>query len=343
MSDPLDWLPEALEPVAFRLARADECAYKIGDLTSAWSMGGPVRFRHTLSEGVATSVVDSVRPIPPRVAILFSEAIGHIRASLDNVMWHIVTEQTDELTDYAERLVEFPITNNSDRFTQWCEKRVKNGLKMFSEDSVLAARLRSLQTWNDGIAVAPSVSQTMATLRKMPSEKAQALRLLQAYSNHDKHRAIQTAAFRTSITNFDRPILEQDLRFKNLEPGTIVRKGKAGTYSLIELHPAVLIVRPAPFKDAVNPAREINHLRQYVSETAIPVMIRGLALAYKLPPEIDLSDNGQTPRERLREAGDQDATQRVLPLLKSRFEDEMGLGHEDAQRVPASCEDVSRH
>ncbi|MCW2803566.1 MAG: hypothetical protein QOF52_2971 [Propionibacteriaceae bacterium] len=42
MSDSLDWLPADLYPVAVRTARADECAYAMGELAALWSFERPL-------------------------------------------------------------------------------------------------------------------------------------------------------------------------------------------------------------------------------------------------------------------------------------------------------------
>lgn len=324
MTDPLYWLPVELEPVAFRLARADECAYEIGDLTSAWSSNDPVRMYETVDNGIVTAKVDSIRPIPPKVALLFSEAINHIRASIDNVVWYLVEKETGELDPQTELLVAFPITRDSAHFSSWCAKRVKNGLTMFAEDSGLGKRLRTLQPWQDTTSSVPSSSLSFSAIRQQPVEHAGALTLLQKYSNSDKHRSVKLTVSRTFSSNYDRPILDQDLSPQVLEPGAVVHQTKQGELSLLELNTAAVVVRPEPFSEFVNPAKEVNWLRKYVSEIVIPTLLVGLTLDRGLPPNIELSDTGETYRERLSKAGQDDAIERLHRLLMKRLYDAMG-------------------
>ena len=42
MPDTLDWLPEELYPAAFRIARADECAFELAKLAAQWSYDIPL-------------------------------------------------------------------------------------------------------------------------------------------------------------------------------------------------------------------------------------------------------------------------------------------------------------
>jgi len=319
MTDPLYWLPEELEPIAFRLARADECAYEIGDLTSAWSSNSPVRMYETVDSGIVTAKVDSIRPIPPKVALLFSEAINHIRASIDNVVWYLVEKEVGVLDPQTELLVVFPITRDSTHFSSWCAKRVKNGLTMFAEDSGLGRRLRTLQPWQDTISRVPSSSLSFSAIRRQPVEHAGALTLLQKYSNSDKHRSVKLTVSRTFSSHYDRPIFDQDLSPQLLTPGVTIHQIKQGEMSLLELNTAAVVVRPEPFTEFVNPVSEINWLRKYASETVIPMLLVGLTLDRGLPPNIDLSDTGETYRERLSDAGQDDAIERLRRLLIERL------------------------
>lgn len=319
MTDPLYWLPVELEPVAFRLARADECAYEIGDLTSAWSSNSPVRMCETIDNGMVTAKVDSIRPIPPKVAVLFSEAINHIRASIDNVVWHVVKNEIGTLTPQVERLVAFPITRSEEAFASWCAKRVRNGLTIFAEGSTLGKRLKTLQPWEDTIASVPSSHLRFSAIRRQPVENAGALALLQQYSNSDKHRSVKLAVSRTFSSHYDSPIFDQDLSPQLLTPGATIHQIKQGEVSLLELNTAAVVARPEPFTEFVNPAAEINYLRKYASETVIPTLLVGLTLDRGLPPNVDLSDTGETHRERLSNAGLLDAVKRLSPLLEQRL------------------------
>lgn len=319
MTDPLYWLPAELEPVAFRLARADECAYEIGDTISNWSQNDPVQVYQLLKDGRVKTCVDSVRPVPPNVSLLFSEAINHIRASIDNVVWYMVEKEEGQLSPDQERSVAFPITLNEKKFDSWCNDRVRKELNIFQPDGVFAGRLKSLQPWNDETSVVPSISKRLAALQQVSVENAGALALLQAYSNWDKHRSVRMALARSSFTTSDMPILDQDLSFQDFTPGMMLHEVDYGSPTVLEMHPAILVSRPSPFEAGVNPVKEINNLRKYAAEIAIPTLVRGMAITAGLPPRVDFSDSGLSRRERLDKAEWSDATERLKPALMARF------------------------
>ena len=77
-------LPPDLVPVALRLARADEAVFEIADISSLWSMAGPLEMEQRRNGDRSTSVLTGIRPVPPRLWLLFSEAINHLRAAIDN-------------------------------------------------------------------------------------------------------------------------------------------------------------------------------------------------------------------------------------------------------------------
>jgi hypothetical protein len=93
-----EWLPDQLYPVAYRVARADECAFEIAKLAGRWSFDGPLGLVQYVWQNRYSVRVDSVRPIPPRISLLFSEAVGHLRAALDNVVWFIVEQAQGPLS-----------------------------------------------------------------------------------------------------------------------------------------------------------------------------------------------------------------------------------------------------
>ena len=96
----LEWLPDQLCPVAFRVARADECAFEIAKLAGRWSFDEPLGLVQYVWENRYSVRIESVRPIPPRISLLFSEAVSHLRAALDNVVWFMV-EQAQRSTTWS--------------------------------------------------------------------------------------------------------------------------------------------------------------------------------------------------------------------------------------------------
>jgi hypothetical protein len=69
--------------------------------------------------------------------------------------------------------------------------------------------------------------------------------------------------------------------------------------------------------------KELSALHRYVSRLAIPVLVTGLELPHSLPPSVDLSDNGRSARERLSDAGWEDADNRLASVIAGRFAEVM--------------------
>lgn len=94
---PESWLPAGIAHVALRMARADELQYQLGRVAFEWSpeAGGPLTIEqvHGSVSGTVDALVTGVRPIPPIAAMFFSEAIHHLRAVLDNLVFHLVTSE----------------------------------------------------------------------------------------------------------------------------------------------------------------------------------------------------------------------------------------------------------
>lgn len=314
--------------MAFRLARADECAFEIGQLISKWSASGPVDLVQERTGKHIVSRVDRVRPVPPAVALLFSEAINHLRAALDNVVWFLVESEIGSVPDAAEPLVALPISEDEMRFSKWSKRRVKNGLLMFGEGHRLYRLLVSLQPWADTNSVILSTSTRLASFTGRKNEPAHPLILLQKYSNLDKHRSIRLAVYRSMVTRFGTPILSQDLSLREVSPGAVIHEGIFGKPVEYEFNTATVIQRPSPYSAFVNPVKEINGLRKYVSEVAIPTMLIGLVNPRGLPPEIDLSDSGEDFRSRIITGSMDDAELCLQPTLLQHLV--------EASKVPAS-------
>ncbi len=80
-----------------RLARADELAYRLAEVALAWSRGPVDEGALTIQQVERTPdfydvEVTSIRPVPPVAAMLFSEAIHHLRSALDNVVFYMAEE-----------------------------------------------------------------------------------------------------------------------------------------------------------------------------------------------------------------------------------------------------------
>ena len=157
------WIPTGLEPVALRLARADQKAFEVGKLSLEWSRAdgnGPLTVHQIeASPGTLSLVVAHVRLIPPAVSMLFSEAINHLRAAIDNTVFHLVVDEHGPLADRLARKVAMPIYNEPSKFDNWLGENDKVGLATLGEGSKLATRIRALQPFEDASSV-PSMSYT---------------------------------------------------------------------------------------------------------------------------------------------------------------------------------------
>lgn len=78
----LDWLPGPLAAVSFRLTRVDQAAETLGALAAHWSRSGPVELAQDEDDGRWVARVVGIRPEPPLAALLFSEAVHHLRAAV---------------------------------------------------------------------------------------------------------------------------------------------------------------------------------------------------------------------------------------------------------------------
>lgn len=101
MAAETSWIPPELEMTILRLARADEATFVLGQLSLEWSRSGregPIDLYQVEEQpGELSLRVAGVRSIPPAISMLFSEAIHHLRACLDNTVF-VMVKQLDVLT-----------------------------------------------------------------------------------------------------------------------------------------------------------------------------------------------------------------------------------------------------
>lgn len=315
------WLPEALETVALRLARADECAFKMGVLTAKWSADGPLDLVQVRRGGHYQTRVRSMRPIPPEASLLFSEAINHLRAAVDNVVWYLVNQKHADLSSYAETLVSMPILDKPEKMESWTKKRVSNKILAFGGDTDLGQRLRKLQPYADLDSAVPSMGEWIATMTNQQIERAHPLSLLQAYSNADKHRAIRIALPRMFSTTDLAPLADQDLAHREIQAGdSLGPPSPWGTPSHVDTHSAAMVRRSSPFIAWVNPVKEINAIRRHLGQVVIPILLTGLEISKAFPPHIDFDDTGKTDYERIVAGTWDDADARMQANLRELLE-----------------------
>jgi len=314
------WLPEGLEPVALRLARADECAFKIGDLTSKWSADGPLELEQVRQGDRVQMFLRSMRPIPPAASLLFSEAVNHLRAAIDNVVWYLIEQEHGHLEGPTAPLVNMPILESQEKLDNWTKRRLKEKIAAFGAETTLGRRLRTLQPFVDLHSGVPSMSKALAGALRQEVETAHPLRLLQAYSNADKHRSVRIALARTFISSDSAPLAAQDLAHQEIKVGEPMGPATTwGEVSILETNTAVMVRRPSPFEAWVNPVTDINAIRSHVGNVVVPILLTGLEMPRALPPAIDLGDNGRTARQRIGDGKWDTADARLRPILQARY------------------------
>jgi hypothetical protein len=152
----VNWFPEALHPVALRLARADRLAYELGEVALAWSRGpddqGALRLRQVeRTRGFYDVEVVSIRPVPPVAAMLFSEAVHHLRSAVDNVVFYMVEQDHGQpLTPQQERNVSMLVHDDEGSYNDRV-KRLTSGkyaLPVLGPGHALGMRIASLQPFN---------------------------------------------------------------------------------------------------------------------------------------------------------------------------------------------------
>lgn len=336
MTSNVSWLPAELEPVAMRLGRADELAYQLGQLAFNWSRNGgdgavEVKQVRSPTAGMVDAVVTDIRPIPPSAAMLFSEVIHHLRAALDNVVFHLVTEARGQaLPEDDARQVALPIYEQQTQFVDWAKRTVRKVPELGDPTSTLYQRIESLQPYVSAADI-PSISATLAVLMDIKPQNVHALLLLQGYSNEDKHRSVRLAFTRSVIQRSDQPFFTADRTMQPIEAGDVLSSVREGEPVLLELNPALLVERPETAA-WVSPGAELARLHAYVAHVAIPTLLTGSAPASPpLPESIDLSDNGQTMAERIDAGGPIDSHSRLQPEME-------GALLENLRRPPAALQ-----
>jgi hypothetical protein len=197
----MNWLPEGLHPVAMRLARADAAAEELSRLALAWSRGpddaGAITLRQVeRTPGTYDVEIASIRPVPPLAAMLFSEAVHHLRSAVDNAVFYVAEQEHGQpFTPEQARTVAMLIHDQPEKFDNAIQRLStgRNAIPAFGPDATLGKRMASLQPFNDG-AVLPSISPLIASIMGVEVVNVHPLALLRDYSNEDKHRAIRVGA-----------------------------------------------------------------------------------------------------------------------------------------------------
>ncbi|WP_069162938.1 hypothetical protein [Nocardia altamirensis] len=321
-----DWLPPELEAVALRLARADAAALELARLVSRWSARGPLGL--TQIERVPGSFdieVTAIRPVPPLVGMLFSEAVHHLRSAMENTLYFLVEQaRGSSLPEDEAKRIEMPVLADAAAMARWHTDKARR-VPELGAATVLGRRIASLQPHCDPSTV-PSIDTRLAALMGITPVVEAPLVLLQRYSNVDKHRSIRVGVARSMFNMDSAPAAARTRQFEPIEVGMVLETVPKGTLEFAEAQTAVVVERPDGMT-MVAPAAELSRLHRHVAEVVIPTLVKGVALTRSLPPSMDLSDTGETARERL-QAGAWD-------YAHDRFADEAAALYEQASREPA--------
>jgi hypothetical protein len=241
----LDWLPTELAPVALRLARADELEYELGNLCLEWSRDAFDFEQVRNSKGLLDAVVSRVRPAPPAMSMLFSEAANHIRAAVDNVVFYLVEQaRGSALPPDQARKVAMPIGQSASDLVNWANSR-RGLIPELDVGSSLYTRIESLQPYRS-LAVVPAISADLALLMGVTDlHGVHPLLLLQGYSNEDKHRMIRPVAWRSVVTRSDKSFFGQNLQMRPVAVGDVLSEDvPEGRPVMLETQTAIHIQRP---------------------------------------------------------------------------------------------------
>lgn len=320
----MGWLPEDLHPAAMRLARADELAYRLAEVSLAWSRGPGDEGALTIQQvermpGFYDVEVTSIRPVPPVAAMLFSEAIHHLRSAVDNVVFYLAaTEHGQPLTASQERAVSMLVYEDETKYKTKLKQLAKHGLTLFGPGEQLGKRIAALQPFNDRASV-PSLSPLLAVAMGIEASKGHPLSLLRDYSNMDKHRAIRLAAGKLLVQRHDDWKRSVNQGMREVEVGTVLEVVERGVLTPVELSAALHVQRPTGDWVAFGP--ELDGVARHLSDIVIPTLVTGMALPGGLPVDIDLGDTGETVRERAHRAGTERAHGRVQDVMRQALID----------------------
>ncbi|MBY6352349.1 hypothetical protein [Rhodococcoides corynebacterioides] len=310
--DSAAWLPAGLEPVALRLARADEAAYEVGRLALAWSREA---FEMSETEGRAGWLdlkVTGIRPIPPLLVMLFSEAVHHLRAAIENTLFHLAEiERGQSLPAKHAKHVKMPVFETRAAFESWQRRALDDGVVELDPRSKLGKRIEDLQPFVDTTASVPAMPPALAALMGEPVSAAHPMVLLQKYSNIDKHRSLRMAAARTTVSRQDARFGDADRSMRPVSVGDVLATTRRGSGpAIVELQPAVHVERPHTGV-WVSPSAELSRLWRHVSQIVVPTLVIGVALPRGLPPQIDLGDTGTAWADRIGQGGWSTAKERM--------------------------------
>jgi hypothetical protein len=233
-----------LAPVALRLARADELEYQLGWECLTWSLQALEREQVRRPDGLLDVVVAAVRPIPPVVSMLFSEIVNHLRAAIDNVMFHVVeTLRGGPVPPDAAIQVDMPICQTAAILGRRLDKR-RRKLPEFDAGTELFRRIEILQPYSSSAVATAIPAELGALIGQVDLDDVHPLSLLQGYSNGDKHRAIRLASGRTISRLLSQRFGEFDPTMQPVEIGFVLAEGLDHRPDELDTNTGVHVQRP---------------------------------------------------------------------------------------------------
>lgn len=275
-------LPTYLASLTLRLGRVDELAEDIAELCFGFARSNPLELRERREAGRASLVVHSIQSVPPVIGLVFSDAINQLRSTLDNALVLLIEQgRGDSLSGRAERAAQFLIHEDEAKYAA-ALKRMLPVLPELAIDAPLGRRMFDLQPF-----------RPLETIRQMKTRRSDTgngghhLRVLQEYSNSDKHRRPHVLAVgnaKTRSTTGAAEVHTQDV--SELAIGQEVSSTQIGSNEIVEVWPFVGVRRPLG-TELVPPGAELNELHRYLAEVALP-RLADLPDGVAFPPKVDL-------------------------------------------------------
>jgi len=284
--------PAHLNSLALRLGHVDELAEDIAELCFAFVRSNPLELRERREAGRAYLIVHKIDEVPPVLGLLFSDAINQLRSSLDNALVLLIEHTRGaRLTGPAERAAQFLIYDDESKYLE-ALRRMLPKLPELALDEALGRRMYELQPFRPLERI-----REMRTRRAGATHGGHHLRVLQEYSNADKHRrphvfGVGNAKTRSITGAAD--VHAEDV--SEVAVGQQVSATDVGANEIVEVWPFVGLRRPLA-GELVPPGAELNELHRYVAELAIP-RLAGLPDGVSLPPRVDLRSLGLSEAER---------------------------------------------
>lgn len=247
------------------LAHADELIGQVGDLLFDYqaAQDGVIGLREVSHGDVSRTVVESIAPIPRKVALLVADALVVLRGAIEHTLFaEVEFLNGGPLDEKAAKTVEMPARLTYDDFADWLKKRPRYAPESMRSGSELVRRISGLQPFH----------------RQAAPELHPLARLL-SHTNHAKHRtpAITAVRLAAMIRDDETPRSIHDLPLRPEEPlrvGDIIAETPLGTRIPVAIFPTVGINRPGTDAWPVL-MRELEEIADWVRTQAVPRLITG--------------------------------------------------------------------